>query len=92
MFTLLVSFIVSFYKKGSYLVVLVVVVVTFLSNNFIKDLWQFLQITAFNKLAFSDTVKSLLVAAATINFRGFLLRPQFKGGDYLRAATIRKIT
>ena len=37
------------------------------------------------------TVKSLLVAAATINFRGFLLRPQIKGGYYLRAATNTKI-
>ena len=36
------------------------------------------------------TVKSLLVAAATINFRGFLLRPQIKGGHYLRAATNTK--
>ena len=37
------------------------------------------------------TVKSLLVAAATIEFRAFLLRPQIKGGYYLRAATIRYI-
>ena len=33
-------------------------------------------------------VKSLLVAAATIHFRDILLRLQFKGGHYLRAATI----
>ena len=36
------------------------------------------------------TVKSLLVAAATIDFRGLLLRPQIKGGHYLRAATNTK--
>ena len=36
----------------------------------------------------TNTVKSLLVAAATIDFRGFLLRLQLKGGHYLRAATI----
>ena len=48
------------------------------------------------------TVKSLFVAAATIGFdeifrqnllskNCFLLRPLFKGGYYLRAATISKI-
>ena len=35
------------------------------------------------------TVKFLLVAAATIHFRYFFLRLQFKGGLYLRAATIK---
>ena len=34
------------------------------------------------------TVKSLLVAAATILFGTFTLRPLFEGGFYLRAATI----
>ena len=33
------------------------------------------------------TVKSEFVAAATILFEALLLRPQFKGGLYLRAAT-----
>ena len=37
------------------------------------------------------TVKSLLVAAATIEFRGFQLRPLIKSGHYLRAATIKNI-
>ena len=36
------------------------------------------------------TVKSLLVAAATIKIRSFLLRPLFKGGYNLRAATNKK--
>ena len=36
----------------------------------------------------THTVKSPIVAAATINSRVFLLRPQFKGGLYLGAATI----
>ena len=34
------------------------------------------------------TVKSEFVAAATITFDDFLLRPLIEGGCYLRAATI----
>ena len=35
-----------------------------------------------------STIKSEFVAAATITFDDFLLRPLIEGGCYLRAATI----
>ena len=40
--------------------------------------------------AFSNTIKLLIVAAATVFFKPFLLRLVFKSGHYLRAATIKK--
>ena len=38
------------------------------------------------------TVKTLLVATATIDFDDLLLRPLFEGGYYLRAATNNDFT